>query len=154
MILGQSWLTWSLRDLFGGRVLASGLDSGRVRDTRGGAVLPEVFLQSFDGSIQLIGSDLEVNVHEICKQKQKSGQMLHPFQSGQIMGLCPVWNIKPGEDEVVPWFRPYSTSQPEMQMMSWSTASGRCSSTTSSCTSSSSSTLMASRMRMGGTGLL
>lgn len=57
-------------------------------------------------------------------------------------------------DKVVPWFRPYSTSQPAMQMMSWSTASGRCSSTTSSCTSSSSSTLMASRMRMGGTGLL
>lgn len=56
--------------------------------------------------------------------------------------------------EVAPWLRPFSTSQPEMQTMSRSTASGRCSSTTSSWTSSSSSTLMASRMRMGGTALL
>lgn len=68
--LAQSSLTWSLRDLFGGRVLAFGLDSRRVGDPGGGAGLPEVFLQSFDGPIQLIGSDLEVNVHEICKQKQ------------------------------------------------------------------------------------
>lgn len=53
-----------------------------------------------------------------------------------------------------PWLRPFSTSQPAMQTMSRSTPSGRCSSTTSSWTSSSSSTLMASRMRMGGTALL
>lgn len=56
--------------------------------------------------------------------------------------------------EAAPWLRPFSTSQPAMQMMSRSTPSGRCSSTTSSWTSSSSSTLMASRMRMGGTALL
>lgn len=53
-----------------------------------------------------------------------------------------------------PWLRPFSTSQPAMQTTSRSTPSGRCSSTTSSWTSSSSSTLMASKMRMGGTALL
>lgn len=76
MARGRPSLTWSLRNLFGGRVLAFGLDSRRVGDTRGGAVLPEVLLQSFDGSIQLVGSDLEVNVHEICKQKKMSGKTL------------------------------------------------------------------------------
>lgn len=76
---GELWLTWSLRNLFGGCVLAFGLDSRRVGDPRGGAALPELFLQSFDGSIQLTGPDLEVNVHEICKQKQMIGRTLDPF---------------------------------------------------------------------------
>lgn len=58
-------LTWSLGNLFGGRVLAFGLDSGRVEDPRGGAVLPEMLFQAFDGAIQLVGPDLEVDVHKI-----------------------------------------------------------------------------------------
>lgn len=58
-------LTWSLGSLFGGRVLAFGLDSGRVEDPGGGAVLTEVILQAFDGAIELVGPDLEVDVHEI-----------------------------------------------------------------------------------------
>lgn len=75
-----------------------------------------------------------------------------------------MWNVKQStrrQNEsssgfwgAAPWLRPFSTSQPAMQTTSRSTASGRCSSTTSSWTSSSSSTLMASRMRMGGTALL
>ena len=64
-------LTWSLRSLFGGRVLAFGLDGGRVEDPRGGAVLTEVILQTFDGSVQLVGPDLEVDVHEICRGRRR-----------------------------------------------------------------------------------
>lgn len=59
-------LTWSLRRLLGGRILALSLDGGRVQDPRGGAVLTEVVLQAFDGAVQLVGPDLEVHVHEIC----------------------------------------------------------------------------------------
>lgn len=58
-------LTWPLGSLLGGRVLAFGLDGGRVEDAREGAVLAEMFLQTFDGSIQLTGADLVVNVHEV-----------------------------------------------------------------------------------------
>lgn len=64
-------LTWSLGSLFGGRVLAFGLDGGRVEDPRGGAVLAEVILQAFDGAIQLAGPDLEVDVHEICRGERR-----------------------------------------------------------------------------------
>lgn len=64
-------LTWSLGSLFGGRVLALGLDGGRVEDPRGGAVLAEVLLQAFDGAIQLAGPDLEVDVHEICRRRRR-----------------------------------------------------------------------------------
>lgn len=63
-------LTWSPWRLFGGRVLALGLDSGRVQDPRGGAVLAEVVLQAFDGPIQLVGPDLEIDVHEICRGRK------------------------------------------------------------------------------------
>lgn len=66
-------LTWSLRSLFGGRVLAFGLDGGRVEDPGGGAVLPEVILEAFDGAIQLVGPDLEVDVHEVCRRETSSG---------------------------------------------------------------------------------
>lgn len=58
-------LTWPLGSLLGGRVLAFGLDGGGVEDAREGAVLAEMFLQTFDGSIQLTGADLVVNVHEV-----------------------------------------------------------------------------------------
>lgn len=67
-------LTWSPRSLFGGRVLAFGLDSGRVGDPRGGAVLTEVVFQALDGSIQLVGPDLEIDVHEICRTEEESVQ--------------------------------------------------------------------------------
>lgn len=66
-------LTWSLGSLFGGRVLAFGLDGGRVEDPRGGAVLAEVILQAFDGAVQLVGPDLEVDVHEICRETRGGG---------------------------------------------------------------------------------
>lgn len=67
-------LTWSPGSLFGGCVLAFGLDSGRVEDARGGAVLAKVFLQAFDGSIQLVRPDLEIDVHEICRREEESVQ--------------------------------------------------------------------------------
>lgn len=62
-------LTWSLGSLFGGRVLAFGLDGRRVEDAGGSAVLAEVFLQTFDGSIQLTGADLVVHIHEVWRRK-------------------------------------------------------------------------------------
>lgn len=62
-------LTWPLGSLFGGRVLAFGLDGGRVEDARGSAVLAEVLLQTFDGSIQLTGTDLVVHIHEVWWRK-------------------------------------------------------------------------------------
>lgn len=58
-------LTWPFGSLLGGRVLAFGLDGRGVEDAREGAVLAEMFLQTFDGSIQLTGADLVVNVHEV-----------------------------------------------------------------------------------------
>lgn len=58
-------LTWPLGSLFGGRVLAFGLDGRRVEDAGGGAVLAEVLLQAFDGSVQLTGADLVVHIHEV-----------------------------------------------------------------------------------------
>lgn len=58
-------LTWPLGSLLGGRVLAFDLDSGGVEDAREGAVLAEMFLQTFDGSVKLTGADLVVNVHEV-----------------------------------------------------------------------------------------
>lgn len=58
-------LTWPLGSLLGGRVLAFGLDGGGVEDARESVVLAEMFLQTFDGSIQLTGADLVVNVHEV-----------------------------------------------------------------------------------------
>lgn len=62
----QQWeLTWPLGSLLGGRVLAFGLDGGGVEDARESAVLAEMFLQTFDGSIHLTGADLVVNVHEV-----------------------------------------------------------------------------------------
>lgn len=63
-------LTWSPWSLLGGRVLAFGLDGGRVEDPRGGAVLAEVVFQAFDGSIQLVGPDLEIDVHEVCGRER------------------------------------------------------------------------------------
>lgn len=68
---GWELLTWSLGSLFGGRVLAFGLDGRRVEDPRGGAVLAEVLLQAFDGAIQLTGPDLIVDVHEIWGEKRR-----------------------------------------------------------------------------------
>lgn len=64
-------LTWSLGGLFGGRVLAFGLDGRRVQDPGGGAVLAEVILQALDGAIKLVGPDLEVDVHEICRGERR-----------------------------------------------------------------------------------
>lgn len=58
-------LTWPLGSLLGGRVLAFGLDGRGVEDAREGVVLAEMFLQTFDGSIQLTGANLVVNVHEV-----------------------------------------------------------------------------------------
>lgn len=63
-------LTWPLGSFFGGRVLAFGLHGGRVEDARGRAVLAEMILQAFDGAIQLVGPDLEVDVHEICQEEE------------------------------------------------------------------------------------
>lgn len=65
-------LTWSLGSLLGGRVFAFGLDGGRVEDPGGGAVLAEVILEAFDGAIQLVGPDLEVDVHKICRRQRTS----------------------------------------------------------------------------------
>lgn len=64
-------LTWSLWGLFGWCILAFGLDSGGVEDTRGGTVLTEVLLEAFDGAIELAGPDLEVDVHEVCVEDGK-----------------------------------------------------------------------------------
>lgn len=63
-------LTWSLRGLFSWRVLALGLDGGRVEDTGGGAVLAEMLFEAFDGAIELVGADLEVDVHEVCRKRR------------------------------------------------------------------------------------
>lgn len=67
-------LTWSPGSLLGGRVLAFGLDSGRIEDPRRGTVLAEVIFQAFDGSIQLVGSDLEIDVHEVCGGEEETAQ--------------------------------------------------------------------------------
>lgn len=65
-------LTWSPGSLLGGSVLAFSLDSGRVEDPRGGAVLAKVFFQAFNGSIQLVGPDLEIDVHEVCGREEET----------------------------------------------------------------------------------
>lgn len=72
----QLLLTWSLGSLLGGRVLAFGLDGGRVEDPGGGAVLAEVLLQAFDGAIQLAGPDLVVDVHEIWRGEKRRGNII------------------------------------------------------------------------------
>lgn len=66
-------LTWPLGSLFGGRVLAFGLDGRRVEDAGGSAVLAEVLLQTLDGSIQLTGADLVVHIHEVWRGKTQEG---------------------------------------------------------------------------------
>lgn len=82
-----SRLTWSLGSLLGGCVLALGLDGRRVEDPGGGAVFAEVVLQAFDGAIQLAGPDLEVDVHEICRGKQRYIRTFAGDQSIQFLLL-------------------------------------------------------------------
>lgn len=71
-------LTWSLRGLFSWRVLALGLDGRRVEDTGGGAVLAEMLFEAFDGAIELVGADLEVDVHEVCRKRRAKLDTIFP----------------------------------------------------------------------------
>lgn len=74
-------LTWSLWGLFSWRVLALGLDGRRVEDTGGGAVLAEMLFEAFDGAIELVGADLEVDVHEVCRKRRAKLDNLSSFST-------------------------------------------------------------------------
>ena len=62
---GRWGLTWPLDWLLGGCVFPLVGDGGGVGDPGGRTALREMLLQAFDGTVQLAGADLVVDVHEI-----------------------------------------------------------------------------------------